>query len=802
MSIKIIKFCDRIIEAGFLAIIFFIPLIMDYSLLSYNFFDLYKAVVFRSILTLILLAYAAKIFISGKISFRGGNKIFLLAFFLLASFFLSSLFSLRPNQSFWGSFLRQQGFYNFFHYLLFFTLIILNLRDFKQARRMVLAAAASAFLTAVYGLVQYLNLDPFYWTESALNTGRIFSTLGQPNFFGHFLILAMPLSLYGLIFMAKSNLSRFFVGLAIITQLVSLTFTYSRAAWLGFIGSIIFLTIFWLLYKGHKRTAYAYFGLLLIGLGLVITVNLSDKPFGKGPAAMDVVYRFKTIADFRGGSNQMRFYYLKDAWAEIKKAGPLRLWLGSGPETLAGVYFKYYRTDWGVYETVNTVPDRAHNWLFDQLLALGALGLLANLAFYGFIIYKAVKFILTPKDIGSKRVEIDNNLKSESEYSEYGPMVRGFILARPKLLSQDWLAIFLFASLIAYFINNLFSFSLFTVLVYLYFILGLAWFVINRTEPEKIINLPLAPVSKWLIWLSLLLTAGVFIYTNNINQARAEINYVKALKSFRASDCRGVMDNLEKTIGLSPNSLYYQENYLFLSLNCLTLVKNKIDQAEFYNGLNWLIEEIDDKEFYGIKANLARAYTLFGLYFDPAYYGRAEKIFNELILAFPKVDSAYEDLGKQKAWQGDYLRAIELYRQAIGVLPALDHPDLNAKHREQVAAELVRLYEALGRAYLKIEAFDLARDYFKKGLSLDPYRATLYKDLADTHYLKGELKQAIVLNQRGWTLSPGDYHWPLSLSLLYRDKKDLVKARLYLNEALKLKPEDEELIKYGKELNE
>ena len=95
----------------------------------------------------------------------------------------------------------------------------------------------------------------------------------------------------------------------------------------------------------------------------------------------------------------------------------------------------------------------------------------------------------------------------------------------------------------------------------------------------------------------------------------------------------------------------------------------------------------------------------------------------------------------------------------------------------------------------------MALEYYKKALTLEPYRPTLYKNLADIYYLQGNLDQAITLNQRGFTLSQSDYHWPLQLSLLFRENKNLPEAQKYLNQALKLAPDNEELKKYQSELN-
>lgn len=754
---KLVIFCNYIIDYGLLAIIFFIPLIFDYSLSSsYNVFDLYKAIIFRVILVFILLGFTAKIFINGWLAYRGGAKIFLLAGLMLASFFISSLFSLYPAQSFWGSFLRQQGFYNFFNYLLFFVLLILNVENFKQIRRLIIAASVSASLAAIYGLVQYFSLDPFVWSESA--NGRIFSSLGQPNFFGHWLIMVLPLSFYVFIFLAKKFLTRFLAGLAIFLQLACLVFTYSRAAWLGWFGSMIFLIMVWLFYKRFKKIAWGLMGLILIGLMLLIGLNIISPARGDYNS-IGLVNRLKSIADFKGGSSKMRLYYLAAAAEEIKQADYLRLLLGYGPETLAEVFMKYYRIDWGVYEAISTFPDRAHNWLFDQILALGFLGLSVNLIFYIYFIYRAAVFLR----------------------------------ARQKFEANDWLLIFLSASLVAYSINNLFSFSLFTVLVYLYLILGIGWLIINYRQKAKILKIPLTALSKLLILVALVLVSAVFIYTNNINQARAEIYYVKALKSLRAADCQAVINNLGKVMDLSPNTLYYQENYLFLILNCFSEIKdgNMLER----------IKSFDNKKSYAILHNLARLYGLSGFYLDKDYYPLADKIFNDLITSFPYFPALYEDFGKQKIMQADYKGAIEIFNQGIKILPPLDHPYLNDQHRWQVALVAVRLHEAAGQAYFKIKDYDLALDYYEKGLKLDLFRATLYKDIADIYYVQGQLDKAISWNKRGLMLNPNDYNWPLALSLLYRDKKDLPRAKKYLAEALKLAPKNQELKKYEEELN-
>ncbi|MFA5360276.1 MAG: O-antigen ligase family protein [Patescibacteria group bacterium] len=764
---KVLKICDFFIEYGILAIVFFIPIIFDYSLSTYNCFDLYKAVIFRVILIFILLAFTAKIFITDQLIYRGSAKIFLLAVFLLLSFFVSSYFSLYPNQSFWGSFLRQQGFYNFFNYCLFFVLIILNINNFQQLKRIIIAIVASSFLVSAYGLIQYFYLDPFYWSDNPIDSGRIFSSLGQPNFLGHWLIMVLPISFYVLIFITKKMLARFFVVLVIVMQFACLVFTYSRAAWLGFMGSILFLVLVWLFYKRFKKITFSLIGLILIGVLFIVGLNVVNPTKLINYNSNNLVNRLKSFTDLNNGSSKMRLYYIKSAITEIKQENFLRLLVGYGPEVLDDVFRKYYNIDWGIYETINSFPDRVHNWPLDQILAFGFLGLMANLIFYIYFIYKAVIFLLN----------------------------------KQKFEPDDWLLIFLSSSLVAYSINNLFSFSLFTVFVYLFLILGICWIIMNYKLENKTLNVRLTVFSKLFIFISLFLVSAVFIYTNNINQVRAEIYYVKALKLLKSSDCNSLINNLEKIVALNPKNNYYQENYLFLMMGCFAGIKDKAMQIQFRDNITEYINLIDKKESYGILHNTARAYSLFGFYLDKSYYAEAEKIFNLLISDFPYFTMVYEDLAKQKMIQEDYQEVVKILNQEIKILPSIDSPYLNNEHRKEISDIAVKLYENLGQAYFKLKNYDLAYEAYKKGLEFDPYRATLYKNIADIYYVQNNLDEAIEFNQRGFMLSQTDYHWPLALSLLYRDKKDLSTAKEYLKKALELAPDNEELKKYKEELN-
>jgi len=752
---KIIKVCNNIINYGILAIIFLVPIYFAFFQENYNIFDLNKLVVFRIIITLILLAYISKIFILGKINYQGRNGIFFITGLLLLSFIISSIFSIHPLLSWWGSYERQQGFYSLLNYLLFFVLLVLNLESFKQIKRILITIILGSFLISLYGIVQHFGYDSLAWKEDAFYFGRVFSSLGQPNFLGQYLILTLPLSLYYLIAVSKKLLYRFFIAISVALQFYCLILTYSRAAWLGLAVEMFIFLIIWLLIKNNKILVYSLislsiFTVFFIIIFNVINVNKSDYNYNK---QFGYIGRFLTGFDFRDSANQARLNYWQAALQEIKNESWLRRILGYGPETLASIFIKYYRPEWGIFEGINVFPDRSHNAILDLILSFGLVGLIAAALFFYYIINETGKYL------------IDHKAKHDKNY---------------------WLVIILITTLAGYFVNNLFSFSLTVGYVYLYLILAMLWYLINKDQIGKIVNIKLSQISKLIILISLFFVGGLYIYWQNINDLRADYYYMKVKKAEVKADCKSMLDNVERAVQYNPTSTYYKERYLYHNLNCLTAV-NKDSQIIIYKNIVDQMNSISAKEYQSSTLiNLAHVESIFANFINQAYYNKAETIYNQLILINPFITFSYKDLAKLKLWHKDYDEVIRLINQALKVTPPLDNPYLNQVHRKQINDELVNLYEIQGLAYSYKRNFDQALTSYKKALVINPYYLPLYKEIADIYYLQGKIDLALEYNLHGYSLNPNDASWPLAISLLYREKKDLVKAKEYDQKAMEI----------------
>lgn len=773
MKEKMIKIFSLGEEAILLLIVFFLPIYFAFAQENYNVFELNKLVFFRTFLMIALLLHVARVFLPEAVGvspwnftknenvFRLNKKIFVLLVLLGLTFFISSYFSINPSLSFWGSYGRQQGFYSFFNYFLFFILLVLNLQETDQPpagrirpliKKIIFAMMFSSVFVCLYGLLQYFAIDPLDWKEKILDIGRIFSTFGQPNFLGQYLILVIPLSIFSFIFLHGRWFSRFLAAILILAQMACLLFTYSRAAWLGLFAFFFLLAISFLFIKKKQKMAWSLIGLGLAGIIIIISFNIFyfKKDVLWKPGEINFSNRLESMFDLRGGSNRIRLYYWQAAWKEFKQAGWERKLIGYGPETLADIFVKYYQPDWGVHEKINTFPDRSHNAFFDIILQFGLAGLAAFMIFLGYIFSAVFKYLKTFP-----------------------------------LTEEYWLAIFILAVLAGYFMNSLFGFSLTVAYVYFYaFLAILAAISFPKIFPPRSSDRAAKeffhPFSRILIWVVIFFVSGVFIYYYNINALRADYYYMKAKKAEAKNDCVGILDNMEKAVAWNPVSVFYKENYIFHSLNCFEGVESKESQLNLRDNMISMINFIGAREYsFYTWVNVARAYSILGYYINPGYYAEAEENFSRLIKINPYITFTYQSLGRVKLWQKDYEGAIANFQKAIDSMPPLDNSSLNNEHKQEIEIELVRLFEMTGLTYSYKRDWGEALNYYRRALRFDPHYLRLYKEIADIYYQQGDLGEAIFYNQRGYMLNPADSAWPLAISLLYKELGDKANEKYY-----------------------
>ncbi|MEI7644761.1 MAG: hypothetical protein WCJ55_10815 [Chloroflexales bacterium] len=112
-------------------------------------------------------------------------------------FLITTVTSVVPATSFWGSYQRLQGTYTNLSYIMLFVLMLATLRTRAQIERIITITIISGVTAASYGVLQHLRIDPLPWQGDVIS--RVASTLGNSIFVAAFLILVTPLAIYRLV---------------------------------------------------------------------------------------------------------------------------------------------------------------------------------------------------------------------------------------------------------------------------------------------------------------------------------------------------------------------------------------------------------------------------------------------------------------------------------------------------------------------------------------------------------------------------------------------------------------------------
>ena len=345
---KVVFWCDRIIEAGLILIVFFVPLIFTVST-GADIFNLPRLTFLRLMTIPVALAWVIRLFETREFyRLKSPMTWPVLAVFL--SWLLSSIFSKIPVVSFLGNYLRQEGFWTIANMILLFFIASSTYKTTEQVNRLLQVMLWSGLVTMVYGLLQYLGLDWISWASK----GRPFSTLGNPDFFPHFLIMLLPIAIMKFL-KAPSLELKLYLAAYIALLGFNVIVAQTRGSYLGLLISLPVLALL-IDKKTYRENRYWLYG---IGAALVLVV-------------LYLVFKTNLIASVaRIGTVKTRFYIWLGGLA-IFLSHPL---LGVGPDVLRVASPPFKRIEYSLLEPMNN-PDRMHNQYLDELIMRGAIGFL------------------------------------------------------------------------------------------------------------------------------------------------------------------------------------------------------------------------------------------------------------------------------------------------------------------------------------------------------------------------------------------------------------------------------------------
>lgn len=421
MTARFARICDGIVEAGWLAAVILAPLF--FNTFSSRIFEPDRISLVRSLALVILAAWLARAALQPRPLDRSGLKGFFRSpwiwpvFFLASSLLLSTLLSIAPRASWWGSYQRLQGAFSMAAYLAIFAALLVNLRQRAQVERLLTTLVLTSLPITLYGLLQRFNLDPIQWGGDV--SIRITSTLGNSIFIAAYLIMVFPLTVLRMIqaIQALREVDKNgqpglvwvlrlagFTFIAIL-QVLAMYFSGSRGPALGWLVSVFFMALMFAVLARKRWATLAVVSLTLTAALFLLVFNLEGGPL-ESLRSSPAIGRFGQLLNSESNSALVRRYIWEGAARLVAPHDPLiypdgstdRLnWLrplvGYGPESMFVAYNPFYQPELGQVEKRNAAPDRSHNETWDSLVTGGLLGALAYLWLFGSLFYYSLKWL-------------------------------------------------------------------------------------------------------------------------------------------------------------------------------------------------------------------------------------------------------------------------------------------------------------------------------------------------------------------------------------------------------------------------
>ncbi len=396
------------------------------------------------------------------------RPLFIAVSIFVLAFLLASIFALNSHAAFWSNFERGEGGFQMLHYYIFFLLLIIQFKEWKEWRLLFWLSLSAAFLMILYGFLAQLGVNglvsPLRGNTVGLSiSDRIFSprfqgSLGNPAYVAPYLLFSLFFTIYLWFVDSKKNKPGHFLVYGGLSLLFLLFFILSqtRGAFLGLIGAIFAFLICSIIVSPRLRrvSTYILLGIIIIGSSLVVFRHSSI--IQKLPGS-----RFLQIADtgYETDSIQTRLWTWGSAWRAFKDR-PLFGW---GPENFSAAFDRYFDSrHFSPVKNTETWFDRAHSIIFDYLSTTGLIGFLA----YAFIFVMFFRNLFQKK----KTVEENSNASGQSDQSE--PYFK-----RAPLLTSLMLAV-----IIGYLIQGLALFDVLPIYLNLFLVLAFSSYIFSSNK--------------------------------------------------------------------------------------------------------------------------------------------------------------------------------------------------------------------------------------------------------------------------------------------------------------------------------
>ena len=635
---------------------------------------------------------------------------------LLGVIALATVFGVDVSRSFWSNYERMEGLLGQLHIFAYFLILISVFKTEKDWWRFFHISFLASLLVGGYALLQLAGTLQIHQGST-----RIDATLGNATYFAVYLLFHVFLALYYFL-KAPERAWKVAYAALFLFEVFLLYQTATRGAILGFIGGII---IFGLLYGflSKEKTAriFALGAISVIILAALGFYLARDSQLVQGN---ETLRRLRNIS-LADDTTQSRFYIWNMSFQAFKE----RPILGWGPENFTVIFSKYFDPRMWKQEPWF---DRAHNAVFDWLVAGGVLGLAAYLSVFGSAFYILFKKYRERKIL-------------ETELSVFAALLAGF------------------------FFQNLFVFDQLTSYVMLFAVLGyIHYFAVAESSPAK--NISRISIGASQVYSAAALIALLStLYFFNVKPLIANFSLISALESANAGRFEEAQKLFRRSIDLSPlGKREAREQYAHFS--SLIASHSEIPEAVRASALNESIAEM--KALTDASPRDSRGYLFLGSVLSAAGQ-RAEAIaaFEKALELSPKKQQIIFLVAQVYAEGGRYEEAVGLAKMGAELDPTYTDAAHNLitlqivagknedalrgirdlRARNLVSADNLKSWASI---FASRKNYVAAIDLYKQAVELAPTDIQMRINLAASYYESGQLNLAISEIQKAIAVDP------------------------------------------------
>ena len=344
-----------------LGIIILVPLAINPF--GFQPYSLIKVTIFRTLLFSAALFWLLNIVFKGRLTFSYSRAhLFFLVYLLVTA--AATIFSISPQVSFVGWFMRYDGLLSTMTYGLLFLLTYNFFYERERVIDLLQMLMVATFFISIYGYFEFFDFSIL--PELAVDSSRISSFFGNPGYLGGFLALTIPISATLAVAADKFPKIKWPALVNVVLATPILVLTHTRSAWIGVAVAVVILLVIYFRKIEYKSVIALVLAFVLLGSVLSL---------GSASSSSTVASKSSKATQVSTDSGARFLYWRVAADAMFKR--PI---LGYGPDTFNYVYAKNRPVDWLTIDTQRAPVDKVHNDLLQVGVGSGFLGLMAYIA--------------------------------------------------------------------------------------------------------------------------------------------------------------------------------------------------------------------------------------------------------------------------------------------------------------------------------------------------------------------------------------------------------------------------------------